>query len=173
MKTRRRQPCGTGLQTWRRRLVAPGLQTRRRQRRKSSAAICCPLAGGHRPSLVGYNPAMPPTSRRVTSRRKAHASTERGPRGERGPAGPAGPAGPEGPAGREGPAGPRGPANHRYDVLADTVERVVDELKIQFQRFAQIQQQLDQVARELKQMQRGRAVTGRLGRSGRHTASRR
>ena len=77
----------------------------------------------------------------------------RGPRVIRGPAGP---------QGLRGPVGPPGPTNHRYDALAEKVEAISKELKIQFERFSQIQLQLDGVAQALKQIESQRAATERL-----------
>ena len=70
--------------------------------------------------------------------------------------------GPKGARGLRGPAGPAGPPNHRYDALADRVDVISKELRTQFQRFAQVQQQLDAVTQAVKQSERQREATERL-----------
>lgn len=88
----------------------------------------------------------------------------RGPRGQigdRGPTGPRGPKGKRGEKGEHGDVGERGaagPLDFRYDALAEKLENISKELKTQFQRFAQIQQQMDEVARSLKNMQEHRSA---------------
>ena len=81
---------------------------------------------------------------------KAHQGRPgpRGPKGDRGPIGLRGRKGEHGDVGERGEAAPR---DHRYERLAAQVEAISHELKVQFERFAQIQQQLDEVAHALKQ----------------------
>ena len=61
------------------------------------------------------------------------------------------PAGPRGPRGKAGPAGPPGPPgpNHTNEValLSAQVAEVIRELQVQLTRIAQIQAQLDHLAR--------------------------
>ena len=73
-----------------------------------------------------------------------------------------GPRRPKGARGLRGPAGPAGPSNQRYEALADRVDGISRELRTQFQRFAQVQQQLDAVTQAVKQSERQHAATERL-----------
>jgi hypothetical protein len=61
--------------------------------------------------------------------------------------------GPRGAQGDRGDAGPPGLIDHRLDALPDEIAAVVKELRIQFQRFAQIQQQVDDLTRSVKDLQ--------------------
>lgn len=105
---------------------------------------------------------------RRKSSRRAVDSAARGPkglRGERGPTGPPGPTGPQGPIGPSGPAGPKGDRGEGrtndevQDVatLRQQLESVMKELKIQFERIAQIQQQLDHLDPKVRMAARTRA----------------
>lgn len=84
----------------------------------------------------------------------------RGPKGNRGLRGVHGLQGERGEKGERGDVGERGepgPTNKGYEALAKKVEAIDRELTIQFQRFAQIQQELDEVVRALKQLSTERA----------------
>ena len=70
--------------------------------------------------------------------------------------------GPRGPKGARGVRGPAGPPNPRYDALLDQVDGISRELRTQFQRLAQVQQQLDAVTEAVKHSERQRADTERL-----------
>ena len=83
------------------------------------------------------------------STERGHAE-RRGPRGARGAVGPTGPTGPPGPRGSDGLRGKTGSKGSAASI--DSLEAVnahigkIDhELRIQLQRMAQIQQQLDEV----------------------------
>ena len=91
-----------------------------------------------------------PGERRLEERR-------RGPRGLRGPAGPtgaAGPAGPKGPRGKTGKTGAQGePAPlDTVEGLSAHIDRLDGELKIQLQRIAQIQRELDEARAAIKRL---------------------
>jgi hypothetical protein len=86
-----------------------------------------------------------------------------GARAKRGTRGTSGPAADIGPTGPQGPRGPRGPAgrSHTSEIaaLTDQVEVLVRELKTQLIRIAQIQAQLDHLAKEQTVPPRNRRIT--------------
>jgi hypothetical protein len=89
-----------------------------------------------------------PTSRRGTQ-------GVRGRTGKTGKTGPTGAVGPRGVAGPRGPAGPAGPTLNKSDVLAmveDQFDEIRHELRLQLERMAQIQMQLDQIHSVVKQL---------------------
>lgn len=71
---------------------------------------------------------------------------EKGEQGKRGSRGERGPGGTRGERGTIGVTGPRSSSNN----LADQVQQIAKELQTQFERFAQLQQQLDDGSRALK-----------------------
>ena len=74
--------------------------------------------------------------------------TTRGERGDRGPKGARGPAGPAGHQGEKGERGPAGPKATRLQILrAVQVEfdSIRMELRVQLERMAQIQRQVDSI----------------------------
>jgi len=77
----------------------------------------------------------------------------RGTRGPRGAQGERGAPGPRGAQGERGHAGPAGLIDHRLDGLPAEVAAAVKELRVQFERFAQVQKQMDDLARALKTLE--------------------
>ena len=78
-----------------------------------------------------------------------------GPRGPKGENGERGPAGQRGTKGERGERGPAGPLPRREDILAlveDQFSEMRKALDIQLTRFAQLQVQLDQIHKLLKQL---------------------
>jgi hypothetical protein len=83
------------------------------------------------------------------------APGKRGAQGERGPRGVTGQRGPAGPQGEPGQRGPAGPAATRSQILAavqNEFDVVRKELRVQVERMAQIQRQLDSIERLLTQL---------------------
>lgn len=83
--------------------------------------------------------------------KKKKSAAQRGPRGLRGPAGPIGPVGPQGPRGKTGPAGKGAPLDSVEAVTAH-IEKLDQELRIQLQRIAQIQVELDEARAAIKRL---------------------
>lgn len=80
---------------------------------------------------------------------------ERGERGERGKRGERGEHGAQGARGARGERGPAGPMPSRADILAvveDQFYEMRKQLDVQLTRFAQLQTQLDQIHKMLKQL---------------------
>jgi|SRR6185503_20030353 len=72
------------------------------------------------------------------------AASQRGPRGQRGATGKTGT---RGPRGKPGPARASAITRAEFDAAAGSINRTLDELKVQFHRMAQIQAELDELKR--------------------------
>ena len=91
------------------------------------------------------------------ARREERRGSARGPAGPQGPAGPAGPSGPQGPEGPRGKTGKTGPKGSdaelpSLELVNEQIDKIGHELRIQLQRMAQIQHQLDEVRANVKRL---------------------
>ena len=79
-------------------------------------------------------------------------ATSKGERGERGAAGAKGSTGQRGSKGERGPAGPRATRSQILAAVQSEFDVVRKEMRVQVERMAQIQLQLDSIERMLKVM---------------------